>query len=86
MPGMMIELIPFSSNAQLSGCAMNEFYTQIVLYLLYRFAHGGAMDLKYISGFCKATLFNNLYENIKVFNHVGMHVITCFLGCLKLAL
>jgi len=61
---MMIELIPFSSNAQLSGCAMNEFYTQIMLYLLYRFAHGGAMDLQYISSFCEATLLDNLYENI----------------------
>jgi len=83
---MLIELIPFSSNTQLSGCAMDEFYSQIMLYLLYRFAHGGGMDLKYISRFCEATLLNNLYENIKVFNHVGMHVITDFVGSLKMAL
>lgn len=83
MPSMMIELIPFSSNAQLSGCAINEFYTQIMLYLLYRFAHSGAMNLKYISSFREATMLNNLYENIQVFNHVGMHVLTCFVGCSK---
>lgn len=64
MPGMMIKFISFSSNAKLAGCAMNQFYTQIMLNLLYRFAHGGAMNLKYISGFRETTLLNNLDENI----------------------
>ena len=76
MPGMMIELIPFSRNAQLTGSAMDEFYAEIVLYLLYRFAHGGTMNLQNVSGSVKAALLNNLYENIEVFNHVCMHVIT----------
>ena len=64
MPGMMIELISFSSNVKLAGCAMNQFYTQIMLNLLYRFAHGGTMDLKHVSGFRETTLLNNLDENI----------------------
>ncbi|BCU59980.1 hypothetical protein NUKP82_30930 [Klebsiella variicola] len=49
---------------------MDEFYAEVVLYLLYRFAHGGTMNLQNVSGSCKAALLNNLYENIKVFNHV----------------
>jgi len=73
---MVIKFIPFSSNAQFTRCPMDKFYAQIILYLLYRFAHGGAMNLQNVSGSCEATLLNNLYENIKVFNHVGMHVIT----------
>ncbi|VGH83127.1 Uncharacterised protein [Klebsiella pneumoniae] len=61
---MMIKLVPFCRNAQFAGCTMNKFYTQIMLYLLYRFAHGGAMDLKHVSGFRETPLLNNLDENI----------------------
>ncbi|SYJ11702.1 Uncharacterised protein [Klebsiella pneumoniae] len=66
----MIKRLPFSRNAQLTGSALDEFYAEVVLYLLYRFAHGGTMNLQNVSGPCKAALLNNLYENIKVFNHV----------------
>ncbi len=50
---------------------MDEFYAEVVLYLLYRFAHGGTMNLQNVSGPCKAAPAQQpLYENIKVFNHV----------------
>ncbi len=74
MFGTLIKFVALSRHAQLAGGAVNEFYTEIVFKMLYRFTDGGAVQLQNISGFGEATQFNNLDKNSHIFNHIGTHI------------